>query len=172
VIVASRQIKTYMLPDDRAAVEAFVKDELGSVLMAHRWPTPVPLEVSSGTGQSSLVCPASLIDELNPRHIAARDEWVLDPLTDPVVEWWYSKFSEDVLFPGRLYYVLENPAGENGTRKDDRFLSMADALFKWIRRSTCYVETEWGRERFGANAASSYRRGDLVLRRNPPGSRI
>ncbi len=119
-----------------------------------------------------LICPASLLGRLDPRHIEARDEWVLDVAEDPLVEWWLSKLDDKLLYPGRFYYVPFTLAGSVFIEKDEEFLSTAERLFKWVRKETRAVETEWGRERLGSVAAEKLQNGEISLRQNPPGSRI
>lgn len=168
-----KQLKVYLHPDDQAQVDDFVHGELASVLLAQRSPTPAPLELegSGGSGMGPLVCPASLLGSLQPRHIEARGEWIIDVTTSPVIEWWVSKFDHGQLFPGRLYYVPQTPLGDTATPKGKEFLATAERLFKWMRKFTEAVETEWGKERLGKIAAAKLRNGEISLRRNPPGSR-
>jgi hypothetical protein len=169
-----KQLRVYLHPDDQAQVDDFVRGELTSVLLAQRSPSPDPLELegSGGSGMGPLICPASLLGSLRPRHIEARNEWILDVMTSPVIEWWLSKFDHGQIFPGRLYYVPEITSGHGTARKDKAFLEAADRLFKWMRESTDAVETDWGKERLGRIAATKFQNGEVSLRRNPPGSRI
>jgi hypothetical protein len=169
-----KQLKVYLHPDDQPQVDDFVHGELASVLLAQRSPSPDPLELegSGGSGMGPLICPASLLRNLQPRHIEARNEWILDVMTSPVIEWWLSKFDQGQLYPGRIYYVPQTTSGDSSTPKDKAFLEAADRLFKWMRKSTETVETEWGKERLGRIAATRFRNGEISLRRNPPGSRI
>lgn len=169
-----KQLRVYLHPDDQAQVDDFVHGELASVLLAPRSPSPDPLrlEGSEGSGMGPLICPASLLDSLKPRYIEARNEWILDVITNPVIEWWLSKFEQGQLFPGRLYYVPKITSGDSAALKDKTFLETADRLFKWMRKYTDTVETEWGKKRLGKIAATKFRNGEITLRRNPPGSRI
>jgi hypothetical protein len=166
-----RQVRVYLDPADHPDVDAFVHDDLSCVLLAERSPTAAPtvLANSAGPGMGALVCPTSVLPLLTPRHIPPRNEWVLEVEREPVIEWWYSRFDNGTLFPGRFYYV---PASVDAGEKPAEFLSAAERLFRWIRRSTETVDTEWGRERLGGRAAEKVRRGELTLRRNPPGSRL
>jgi hypothetical protein len=161
-----RQLKVYLHPEDRPAVDEYVRGELAGALLTERSRDSHGFEVadSAGGGTGRLICPGSLVAGLRPRHIAARDEWILDPATDPLIEWWFAKLDEGVLFPGRFYYL---PSGQ-----PPEFLETAKGLFAWVRAHTEQVETEWGTERLGPRAAGLLRAGLISLRRNPPGSRI
>jgi hypothetical protein len=164
-----RQIRVYLHPADRVAVDAFIHGELSCTLLAERSSSAVPsvLPDSAGPGMGVLICLTSMLQSLAPRHIPSRNEWVLEPETEPLIEWWYSRFENGLLFPGRFYYV---PVIDNHQKSAD-FQSAADSLFRWVRRSTRMVNTEWGQERLGGEAAERFLRGEVALRRNPPGSR-
>ena len=168
-----RQLRLYLHPGDHAAVEQFVHDDLASALVAERSHSPEPMEVDSDPDArpGTLICPRRLLASLEPRHIEAQGYYVLHPTRNPVVEWWYSKLTDDGLYPGRFYYLPGGPS-EGDVPWDDRFLQMAERLFQWARKSANLVDTDWGRERLGPVAAEQYLNGELQLRRNPPGSRI
>jgi hypothetical protein len=165
-----KQVRVYLHPADHTDVDAFVHGDLASTLLAERSSVaePAVLADSTGPGMGALICPASMLPVLTPRHIPSRNEWVLEVEREPLVEWWYSAFENGALFPGRFYYV---PTGADNKQKPTDFLSSAEHLFRWVRRSTESVNTEWGRERLGRRAAEKFRRGEVVLRRNPPGLR-
>ncbi len=160
-----RQLRVYLHPEDRPAVDEYVRGELAGALLTERSPDPHGFEVadSAAGGIGRLICPKPLVTELHPRHIAAREEWVLNVSTDPLIEWWFSLLDEGMLFPGRFYYL---PAG-----RPPELLETAKRLFKWVRANTEQVETEWGTERLGPKAAGLLRAGAIKLRVNPPGSR-
>lgn len=169
-----RQLKVYLHPKDRPLVDAFVREELASALLKERSRDRAGFETreSKDLWTGLLICPRSLLAELDPRYIEARDEWIIDVHTNPVVEWWFSKLDSGLLYPGRFYYVPSGFAGGSGRDGTKDFLVVADKLFKWLRTKTCVVETEWGTERLGPVAAEMVREGQISLRRNPPGSRI
>jgi hypothetical protein len=165
-----RQIKLYLHPDDRRDVENFIRSELKSALLPPRWtgPSPRPPRVTSEEGMSSLICPACCLDDLRPRRIEDRDEWVADPSRDPVVEWWYSKLDGSLLFPGRFYYV----PGKEQEAADEQLVDAGKRLFTWVRKFAGKREVGWGSEHLGPRAALAWERGEITLRQNPPGSRI
>lgn len=169
-----RQLKVYLHPEDHVEIDNFVRNDLNCVLLAERSPSSVSLELHSSRETSatgSLICPAALVGNLSLRGLANRKEWVIELGANPVIEWWYSKLDGDELHPGRFYYIPMRSIDGVAYEKDDAFLDVATRLFAWIRRTTIYVATEWGRERLGTEAADRFRDGTLGLRRNPPGSR-
>lgn len=117
---------------------------------------------------SSLICPESCLDDLRPQRFEERDEWVADPLRDPVVEWWYSKLDGPLLFPGRFYYV----PGTGPEARDAQFVETGKRLFTWIRKFARKQEVGWGSELLGPQAALKRENGEISLRQNPPGSRL
>ncbi|MFJ8011072.1 hypothetical protein [Streptomyces sp. NPDC096339] len=170
-----KQLKVYLHPGDHSAVYAYVRDDLGSLVLRERASNPESFQVAEAeeVGAGRFICPLSLADDLHPRHIAATGEWMLDIQTNPVVEWWFSKIADGLLYPGRFYSMPASSYADFGNRGQlDDFSEMANRLFKWARSWAVIVETEWGVERVGPVAAELLRSGDIALRRNPPGSRL
>jgi hypothetical protein len=161
-----RQLKVYLHPEDRPAVDAYVRGELAGALLTERSPDRESFEVADSAtgGPGRLICPRPLVADLHPRHIEARDEWVLSVAADPLIEWWFSRLEDGELSPGRFYYL---PRGTS-----DEPAATARRLFAWLRRFTTRVGTGWGTELLGPRAAELVGAGELRLRANPPGSRI
>src|SRR4051812_12921451 len=130
-----KQIKVYLHPKDRAAVRDYVRGDLASVLLAERWESSVPLELPSSEdpGNALLICPRELVDSLSARYVAAKDQWVVDPVSAPVIEWWHSALVDGMLYPGRFYYVPTVQGESAHSGKDERFLAVAGHLFRWVR---------------------------------------
>lgn len=171
--MAGRQLRIYLHPDDRHEVESFVANRLGAVLLAPRSPTASLVRSSVIEGSSAMVCPVSRVDDLRPRYIESRHEWVLTAGRDPVIEWWYSKLDGDNLYPGRLYYVAARGGDEFGSSTANRdLISTAEALVKWMKKFAMRCDVAWGREYVGPRARLLLDAGELSLRQNPPGSRI
>jgi hypothetical protein len=176
--VRGKQLKVYLHPDDHAAVEHQVERELGSLLLLERSPDPTDFVADGGRlgaarGMGRLVCPASLVGELQPRFIQTNDEWMLNLQANPVIEWWFSKLADGVLYPGRFFALPASTYAETFRREElEEFTSVTTNLFRWVRSWTVPVETDWGAERLGPKAAVLVSDGDLSLRRNPPGSRL
>lgn len=173
-MVRGRQLKVYLHPDDRPAVDAYVHGELESLLLKERSNDPDGFEVldSREGGMGRLICPRSAVGHLEPRYVETRDEWILGVQGNPLVEWWFSKLNGGLLYPGRFYYMPSDSPSTSGRDYPPDFMPMAKRLFKWVRSETVTVETEWGAERVGPVAEAMLRAGSITLRRNPPGSRI
>ncbi|BCB76931.1 hypothetical protein GCM10022251_76220 [Phytohabitans flavus] len=172
--VKGRQLKVYLHPQDRPAVDAFVQRELASALLSERSRDRGGFEVqdSQAGGMGRLICPRPMVPDLNPRYIEARDEWILDVQVDPLIEWWFSRLDDDQLYPGRFYYLPSVSASNSKANKPAEFLAMATRLLGWVREETVVFDTEWGSERLGPVAAEMLQGGRISLRRNPPGSRM
>ncbi|MEE1807256.1 hypothetical protein, partial [Streptomyces sp. BE133] len=161
--------------DPGSAVYAYVRDELGSLILRERASNPESFQVTEAVeaGVGRLICPLSLCENLQPRYIAATGEWMLGIQLNPAVEWWFSKIANGLLYPGRFYSMPASSYPDFGDRGQlDEFAAMANRLFRWVRSWTVIFETEWGVERVGPVAAELLRSGDIALRRNPPGSRL
>ncbi|MFE5676932.1 hypothetical protein ACFQ7B_22525 [Streptomyces erythrochromogenes] len=170
-----KQLKVYLHPDDHAAVQAYVHDKLSSLVLQERARNPERLQIADVKegGVGRLICHPSLTGSLRPRHVEVTGEWVLDIQSNPVVEWWFSRVVENVLYPGRFYYMPASayPQFDGGGRLGE-FSDMADRLFCWVRSWAVKYEAEWGVEMVGPATAELLRNGDIALRRNPPGSRL
>ncbi|MFE1899468.1 hypothetical protein [Streptomyces yangpuensis] len=170
-----KQLKVYLHPDDHAAIQVYVRDGLGSLVLHERAENPERLRIADVQegGAGRMICHRSLADYLRPRYVEVSGEWVLDIQENPVVEWWFSKFVENSLYPGRFYCVPASAyhdfdcAGRLG-----EFSNMTNRLFWWVRSWVVEFEAEWGVEMVGPKAAELLRSGDITLRRNPPGSRL
>jgi len=166
-----RQLRVYLHPDDRLAIDAFVRYELGAALLMERSRDRDGFEVedSRSGGMKRLLTPRRFLRELSPRHIEATDEWILNVANDPLIEWVLSRLYNGLLYPGRFYYLQRL---DSGADQQHDLVKTADRLFRWVRSQTLAVETEWGSERLGAMAAELVRDGQVSLRFGPPGSRI
>ncbi|MFG1992483.1 hypothetical protein ACGFJ7_21140 [Actinoplanes sp. NPDC048988] len=162
-MATGRQLKVYLHPEDRPAVDDYVRRELGGVLLRERSADRASLVTAdSRDGMARLIGLASQAARLEPRYVEPRDEWVMSLQSGPLIEWWFSKLDDDQLYPGRFYYLPHD---------DEPFTKAATSLFTWVRRYAPAVPAEWGPERLGPAAAEMVRAGKLSLRRNPPGSR-
>jgi hypothetical protein len=168
-----KQVKVYFDIRDLLEVERAVTATFGGVILAERWPSDVPMKSTIGDGSApvSWICPAASIDELRPEYVARQRHWVPDPLQDPVIEWWHPATLGILLYPGRLYYVPGGGTVGSTLAKPEYLITMADHLFRWIRKFAEFLDVQWGRERVGPSAASSVREGRLELQMNPRGAR-
>jgi len=110
-----------------------------------------------------------MVSQLKPRHIVARDEWVLNIDAEPIIEWQFSRLDQGVLSPGRFFYIPTAGLDDSRVEKPFEFISSAKKLFGWLRRQTQMMDTEWGAERVGPITAELLRTGAITLRANPAG---
>ncbi len=99
--------------------------------------------------------------------LADEQVWKVDDWRNPVINWMYSRLVDGALSPGRFYYSPTLDREGVTVAQVPAFLNVANRLFRWSRKNTVWVDTEWGRERLGAEAAKRLERGEYELRMNP-----
>jgi hypothetical protein len=165
-----RQIKVYLHPEDHRAVEEFVREKLACTLVAERSRSRTPTEIDSSPeiGWSALICPVDSLRTIKPEYVEAQGYWLTSPTKHPVIEWMYSRLADDGIHPGRFYYVADHFGGARLPEpRDEAFVKTAERLFRWVQKTTQWVETGWGRERLGPVAAARHRAGGLAIHMNP-----
>ena len=140
----TNQINFYLLPNDWDLVERYVQEK---ELMLLASPSPIeqlrivssvnPISSSEFVIHKYYIALKSDEEKIIRKFIANQNYYTIDETNSPVVELlipFYENYLNR-LNRGRFYYSKEIYFEKTFTPKDDKFLNMANDLFKWFRKT-------------------------------------
>jgi len=130
-----KQLRFHVHPDDLTALGDGIRS-VGAMAVSARSSEAVPTVHELAhlqPGTTTLLTTRDTAVHLQPRSVGDKAVWVLNAVTDPVVELSTSPFDGRILRHGRLYYVEKMSTGQALEWKPEEFLVFAGALFDWLR---------------------------------------
>jgi len=150
----SSQINFFMMPEDVAELEDYIKKQ-GLIIVSAISPTPEPLILDTlfpAKGLKTLILLPDKINELKIRFVETQNYYYLNEMQSPVIEFRkpiYLK-DENAIRSGRLYFD-KNYLTEDGHLlvKDADIILLAEKLFKWFRKNfkNTKINYDWTTQR-------------------------
>jgi len=138
--MTSSQINFYMMPEDVAELEQYIKEQ-GLMIVASKMPEPSLYELNSLIDKNKLITYI-----LHPKHknlvktgyITNLKTYYVDETYSPVIEFIKPIFKQDekALKVGRLYFnkIALSQDDNKWIAKDEEFIKVSTNLFKWFKK--------------------------------------
>jgi hypothetical protein len=137
-----KQVNFYMLADDLAEFEEFIRSKENVLLVKDRFSAPEIQTLDTLTIPEMGKTPLSLllVREKDLEKVVIKSVvgkyWTIDELRSPAVELMRSYHDERIARRGRLYFQPGfYDKNDNWVDKPPEFIKWADSLLRWIRRN-------------------------------------